>query len=121
MPGNGLPKWVIDAHIRYRYLGAGRYMMAVPARDLTAADLIDVEEREGITQPMIEASGIYEAIRLIEVEPFCGAAECWEPVEWWGDRCGEHGSQDRADGHGSQDKADQDNNGFQNRTDEESD
>ena len=100
MPGNGLPKWVTDAHIRYRYIGAGRYLMAVPARDLTAADLIDVREREGITRATIELSGIYEPVRLAEVEPFCGAGleegrRCWEPVARWGERCGEHGGVER--------------------------
>ena len=95
MPGNGLPKWVIDAHIRYRYIGKGRYLMAVPARDLTAADLIDVLEREGITRGTIEASGIYEPVWLVEIAPFCGAAledggRCWEPVACWGNRCEEH-------------------------------
>ena len=78
--------------------------MAVPARDLTAADLIDVLEREGITRGTIEASGIYEPVRLVEIAPFCGAGladgeRCWEPVACWGDRCGEHGGVE----HGFQD------------------
>lgn len=105
MPGNGLPKWVIAAHTVYRYIGKGRYLMAVPARDLTAADLADVQEREGITRATIEASGIYEPVRLVEVAPFCGAAledggRCWEPVARWGDRCGKHGRVE----HGLQDR-----------------
>ena len=94
MPGNGLPRQIFDAHIRFRYLGPG-YLMGVPARDLTAADLIDVLEREGVTAAEIEASGAYEPVNLVEVQPFCGAAlanggRCWEPVACWGDRCEEH-------------------------------
>ena len=80
-----------------QYVGGGQYMMAVPARDLTRVDLIDVEEREGITLEQIMASGLYVEMEDVEVAPFCGAAtdggntRCRVPVEIWGARCEEHG------------------------------
>ena len=83
-----------NAHILYRYLGPG-YMMCVPARDLTAADILEVVEREGITLEEIEASGLYEAVSLVEVQPFCGAptrdgGRCRRWVAQWGEYCYQH-------------------------------
>ena len=81
----------------YRYVGGGEYVMGVPARDLMPEDLIEVEEREGITEAEIVASGLYVPMEDVEVAPFCGAAlgdggeRCREPVERWGERCEEHG------------------------------
>ena len=80
--------------IEYKYLGPG-YLASVPARDLTAADLVEVGEREGITREEIEASGVYEAVDVVEVEPFCGAptekdGRCRRRVARWGARCYQH-------------------------------
>lgn len=50
-----------DTHIRYKYRGPG-YLMGVPARDLTATDLLEVLEREGVTAAEIGASRAYEEI-----------------------------------------------------------
>lgn len=79
----------------YRYVGDGAYMMGVPARDLTPADLAEVERRERITEAEIAASGLYAPMEDVEVAPFCGAelpegGRCQEPVESWGERCEEH-------------------------------
>jgi len=80
--------------MEYRYIGHGAYLMGVPARDLSAADLLEVEEREAITAAAIEASGLYEPARWQEVQPFCGAVvdgrRCWRAVVEWGARCEEH-------------------------------
>jgi len=78
----------------YRYIGPG-YLNGVPARDLTAADIIEVHDREGITRDQIEASGIYEWVRWVEIKPFCGARmangqRCRQRVPEWGDLCRQH-------------------------------
>ena len=94
MPGRNQPSGPIEPHTVYRYVGPG-YLMAVPARNLTAADLLEVREREGVTRAVIEASGIYEPISAAEVLPFCGAltgdgGRCKRRVEEWGQRCYQH-------------------------------
>lgn len=89
MDGRNLPRELIEAHMVYRYVGPG-YLMGVPARDLTAADLLEVREREGVSRAEIEATGIYEPMNLIEIEPFCGVEGCREPVGEWGEHCGAH-------------------------------
>jgi hypothetical protein len=94
MPGKSLLSDLIAAHTVYRYVGPG-YLMGVPARDLTASDLLEVREREGVTRAVIEASGIYEPISAAEVPPFCGAptgegGRCKRRVERWGERCYQH-------------------------------
>jgi hypothetical protein len=80
--------------MEYRYIGHGAYVMGVPARDLDAADVLEVMEREGIGALEIEASGLYEPARWQEVAPFCGSMRdgrrCWRPVAEWGERCEEH-------------------------------
>jgi hypothetical protein len=80
--------------MEYRYIGHGGYMLGVPARDLDAADVLEVQEREGIGALEIEASGLYEPARWQEVAPFCGSMRdgrrCWRPVAVWGERCEEH-------------------------------
>lgn len=89
-------KALTELHIVYRWIGpSNAYLNAVPARDLTAADLIDVEDREGITAETIEQSGLYEPVKLAEVPPFCGAGtedggRCRRPVNLWGLRCWQH-------------------------------
>lgn len=85
---------LIDAHTVFRYQGPG-YMMGVPARDLTGQDLVDVLEREHISRAMIEASGLYRKVELVEVAPFCGAplpngGRCRRRVTDWGKRCYQH-------------------------------
>jgi len=94
MAGKSLPSETIAAHTVYRYVGPG-FLMGVPARDLTAADLLEVREREGVTRAVIEASGIYEPISAAEVPPFCGApmgdgGRCKRRVACWGERCYQH-------------------------------
>jgi len=69
--------------------------MGIPARNLTAADLVEVEDREGVTREEIEKSGLYEAVDVTEVEPFCGAptgdgGRCRRRVGQWGERCYQH-------------------------------
>lgn len=81
-------------HTVYRYVGPG-YLNAVPTRDLTGADLVEVQEREGIGRAEIEASGLYVAVDAVEVEPFCGApradgGRCKRKVARWGLRCYQH-------------------------------
>ena len=70
-------------------------MMSVPARDLTAADLLEILDREGITHQDVEASGLYEPVERFEVAPFCGATtaaggQCKRQVSAWGKRCHQH-------------------------------
>jgi len=87
---------LIDAHITFRWVGRGTaHLNAVPARDLTDADLLELEMREGITETEIERCGLYERVELAEVEPFCGAetdasTRCRRGVEAWGERCWQH-------------------------------
>jgi hypothetical protein len=89
---------ITDAHKAFEWVGReGEYLMGVPARDLYPRDLMEVEEREGITQEEIAQSGLYAPVNLAEVEPFCGAPlyggeRCREPVAAWGLRCEEHGA-----------------------------
>jgi hypothetical protein len=86
----------IAPHTVYKFVGeAGQYLHAVPARDLTGADLVEVEEREGITAEEIECCGLYERVDWYEVPPFCGAptgagGRCRRRVEQWGQRCWQH-------------------------------
>jgi len=83
-------------HIAYRWIGPpDAYLNAVPSRDLTGADLVGLEEREGITAAVILQSGLYEPAELTEVAPFCGAAtedgrHCRRLVQSWGQRCWQH-------------------------------
>jgi len=87
--------------------------MGIPARDLLPGDLVEIEEREGITAEDVAGCGLYEAVEWVEVEPFCGAEEgikpqrrqdgkgregevrfgegrCREGVGAWGERCAAH-------------------------------
>jgi hypothetical protein len=49
--------------IKLRWIGPrGRFLNAVPTRDLTARDLQELRAREGITEAEILASGLYEII-----------------------------------------------------------
>lgn len=82
------------AHVIFAYIGPGK-MPGVPARDLYADDLLDLEEREGIGREVLEVSPAYIPARFFEVEPFCGAptadgGRCRRPVKEWGDRCFQH-------------------------------
>lgn len=63
----------------YRYVGEGRYVMGLPARDLMPEDLAEVLAREGIGVDVVEGCGLYVAER-VEVEPFCGAALAQEAL-----------------------------------------
>jgi len=81
----------------YKWIGRpGGYLNAVPARDLYPRDVLELEEREGITEEDIRLSGLYEPTEWVEVGPFCGAPDeggrCREPVADWGLRCEEHGA-----------------------------
>ena len=84
--------------LAYRWIGAeGQYLNGVPARDLYPQDILEVADREGITEEDIRLSGLYEPAEFAEIEPFCGAAlpdggRCREPVADWGLRCERHGS-----------------------------
>jgi hypothetical protein len=94
MDGKNHTSGPIDPFTVFKYVGPG-YVNAVPARDLTAADLLELRERECITRQQIEASGIYEAVELSEVAPFCGAElgdgrRCRRKVSRWGMRCYQH-------------------------------
>lgn len=95
MPGRSPLSAAIAAHTVYKYIGEGRFMMSVPARDLTAADLLEILEREGITHQDVEASGLYIPVVCMEIEPFCGAptaagGRCKRTVSAWGERCYQH-------------------------------
>jgi len=49
--------------VKLRWIGPrGRFLNAVPSRDLTARDLHELQAREGITEAEILASGLYERI-----------------------------------------------------------
>lgn len=86
----------IAPHTVFRWEGRpGQYLNAVPARDLVGADLVAIEDREGVTPEMILASGLYEPVDWVEVAPFCGAAtedggRCGRRVSDWGQRCWQH-------------------------------
>lgn len=90
---------LIDAHITFRWVGRGvQFLNGVPARDLTDADLLEIEEREGITETEIERCGLYARAELAEVEPFCGAetdagGRCRRVVAAWGEHCWQHGDE----------------------------
>lgn len=84
-----------------RYLGrnGSPFVMNIPARNLTEADLARLELERGITRDEVLKSGLY--VEVVEggdwfgPGPFCGArlllgARCTEPVEAWGKRCPEH-------------------------------
>jgi len=88
--------WKLESEpIIYKFIGpAGAYVMALPARDLTGADVVGAE-REHITVAMIEGCGLYVKAEFVEVRPFCGAAtveggRCRRGVEEWGQRCYQH-------------------------------
>ena len=90
-----LLKELIEKHTAYSYIGDGAYLMGVPARDLTEGDLAEILEREGLTREDVEASGLYERLEQVEVEPFCGAEldggrRCRRKVGRWGERCYQH-------------------------------
>ena len=93
MPGKSQQSESTEIGTVYRYIGPG-YVMGLPARDLTEADVQDVEQREHITREDIESSGIYEPVEFAEVRPFCGAetdqGRCRELVAEWGQRCPDH-------------------------------
>lgn len=93
-----LLKEFIEKHTIFKYIGPG-HIMGIPARDLIEADLAEIEEREGITRQVIEASGLYEPVDVAEVEPFCGApigngGRCSRKVQQWGERCYQHKEED---------------------------
>jgi len=94
----------IEAHTVFRWVGReGQYVIGVPTRDLTAADLLEIERREGITEEEIALTGLYERVELAEVEPFCGAptaegGRCRRAVEVWGERCYQHRQSEVSDG-----------------------
>jgi len=99
MPGKSPPSGPTAAHTVYKYVGEGRFIMSVPARDLSAADLLEILEREGITPQTIEASGLYLPGGRMEIEPFCGAptaagGRCKRKVSAWGKRCHQHQDQE---------------------------
>lgn len=84
----------IEKHTVYRYVGPG-YVVGIPARDLTEADLAGIWEREGLTRVDVEASGLYVAEEMVEVTPFCGiptadGSPCRRTVPCWGDYCFQH-------------------------------
>jgi len=79
----------------FRYVGDGAYAMGVPARDLTRFDLVEIEQREGITEADVERTGLYVVVEVVEVKPFCGAetasgGRCKRTVGAWGERCYQH-------------------------------
>lgn len=94
--------------VMYRFVGRpGQFVMGVPARNLTAGDLIEILERENITETDVLMSGMYVAESMVEVAPFCGKEAspsvppqggrlfgegcCRVEVARWGERCDEHG------------------------------
>lgn len=96
MPDEHLPSELIDVYMAYKYIGKGAFIMGVPARDLSEADLAEVLDREGITRAEIEASGLYVPAGQDEVKPFCGeptaaGGRCSRKVSAWGERCHQHG------------------------------
>lgn len=95
MPGKSPLSGPTAAHTVYKYVGDGRFVMSIPARDLTAADLLDILDREGITHRDVEASGLYLPVVRMEIESFCGAptaagSRCKRKVSAWGERCHQH-------------------------------
>lgn len=95
MPNERRLSALIEKHTAYRYIAAGAYVVGIPARDLTEADLAEILEREGLTRDDVEASGLYERLAQVEVEPFCGAEleggrRCRRKVGRWGERCYQH-------------------------------
>ena len=81
-----------------RYLGNREtghpFIMHVPARDLNAVDMMDLEDR-GFTAQLLCRGGLYIPEQEIEVQPFCGAMTtdgppCSRPVESWGTHCWQH-------------------------------
>jgi hypothetical protein len=95
MPGKSPLSGPTAAHTVYKYVGDGRFIMSVPARDLTAADLLEFLDREGITHQDVEASGLYLPVERFEIIPFCGAptatgGRCKRQVSAWGERCYQH-------------------------------
>lgn len=89
-------KDLTEKHIVFRWIGhSGSYLNAVPSRDLTAEDLVELEDREGIDSADIELSGLYELVSMSEIASFCGAeteegGRCRRPVQRWGLRCWQH-------------------------------
>jgi len=85
-----------ERHIRYRWIGrSGQFVMGIPSRDLTAEDLLRLEEMQGITESQVRGCGLYEPVETAEVAPFCGAAldngeRCRRRVSAWGERCWQH-------------------------------
>ncbi len=49
----------------WQYRGQGRYIVGVPARDLSAAEVAQLPER---TRARLVKSGLYVAIRPVKVE-----------------------------------------------------
>ena len=85
------------------------WVMGIPARDLMPLDLVEIEEREGISREDVLATGLYVEEAWGEGGAFCGQilrttseggakedglgfgeGRCREPVEQWGDRCEDH-------------------------------
>lgn len=87
-------KELIEKHTVFKYVGPG-YVIGIPARDLTEADLAGIWEREGLTEVEIMASGLYVRAEVMEIEPFCGVMTsdgkpCSRKVARWGDFCYQH-------------------------------
>lgn len=88
----------IESYMAYRWIGRdGEFIDAIPTRDLTGADLLRLEDQEGITEADIATCGLYERVEMAEIEPFCGAptadgGRCRRPVAEWGERCFQHGA-----------------------------
>ena len=89
MDGRNQQSESIGVGMVYRYVGLG-YVVGIPARDLTEADLAELAEREGITRKQVEATGIYEPVEYVEVQPFCSEPDCEAAVANWGDKCSKH-------------------------------
>ena len=53
-----------EAEVIYLYVGDGRAVPALPARDLTADDLAEVLAREGIGEDVVVGCGLYEPTPL---------------------------------------------------------
>lgn len=91
-----------------KYLGqdGSPYVIGIPARDLTEADLVELDG-QGIAQLQVLATGLYVEVTegldgdpLFGPGPFCGARltppgleaqRCRARVKEWGERCEEHG------------------------------
>lgn len=85
-----------EAAVQMKYLGRDGYpyIMGVPARDLTAADLLELAE-QGRKREALLRTGLYAATDELEIRPFCGypkedGSPCRRTVPAWGERCWQH-------------------------------